>query len=521
VLNRPTELQKQTVLNSCGSEILIMLRYYGLYCCLLILLAGNSVFGQSAPDTLTLARNLKAQGQLRDASGLLKIWCAAHPSQPDALWLYAQTEFWRKNFNKSRHLYRQAVALQPDNLYLRLDYAETLLSMGRYAQAGALLQDLSPQEQQDPYSKYVEARRLFWTGDLAAARKLARTAENAGSKEAAGLLRETELARSPWLRLTGLYTADTQPLQRVEPVLETGIFLSKWADLRLRAASPQFQLDDRSAAATLVEASNTVRIPNTGTAIGLRGGLYQLSNQSVRWTGGLDLAQRLSPSLQMHIEAAQKPYLYTLASVDASLVFRQMSGALEWREPHGFWAKTGVQADVFDDDNQVTTLWAWALLPSLTLGNLSARVGYAYSLADARASRFVSEKTIAELLDPWAPDVPIRGIYAPYFTPKDMVTHMAIATLDWRLSKYISLTATGKYGFAATAENPYLYLDTDAGGALFFQRGFQKTDFTPFEAGGKVLVQLSDRLSIEGHYTFTRIFFYDLQSAGGNIKFIF
>jgi len=489
--------------------------------CFLVLLTANPLCGQVAPDTLVLVRNLKSQGKLRHASKLLNTWCATHPPQADALWLYAQTEFWRKNFSRSRHLYRQAIALQPENLYLRLDYADALLDMGHFAKSDALLQGLSRSERKDPYAKYLEAKRLYWSGDLGSARKIAHDAEKAGAKEAPALLREIELARSPWIRLAGNYTSDTQPLESVEPVLETGVFFSKWADLRLRAASRRFQLDDRSTSATLVEASNNFHIAKTGTAIGLRGGLYQLKDHPIQWTGGLDLAQRLSPSLRMHVEAVQKPYLYTLASVDTSLVFRQMSGALEWREPHGFWAKAGVQADVFDDDNQVTTLWAWALLPPLKLGNLSAQVGYAYSAADARASRFVSEKTIAELLDPWEPDVPIRGIYAPYFTPKDMVTHAAIVTLDWCLTKHISLIASGKYGFAATAQNPYLYLDSDLNGELLFQMGFQKTDFTPFEAAGKVLVQLSDRISLEGHYTFTRIFFYDLQLAGGNIKFVF
>jgi len=489
--------------------------------CFLILLAANPLCGQVAPDTLVLARNLKAQGKLRYASNLLHTWCATHPSQADALWLYAQTEFWRKNFSRSRHLYRQAIALQPENLYLRLDYADALLNMGRFAQADALLRGLKRTERQDPYAKYLEAKRLFWSGDLGRARKIARDAEKAGAKDAPALLRDIDLAHSPWMRLAGNYTSDTQPLESVEPMWESGIFYSKWADVRLRAAPRRFWTNDLSTSATTVEMSNTFRIPKTGTALGVRGGLFQLKNQPVNWTGGLDIAQRLSPSLQVQVEAAQKPYLYTLASVDTNLVFRQLAGSVEWREPHGFWAKTGIQADVFDDDNQVTTLWAWALSPPAKWGGLSLRVGYAYSWADARASRFVSEKTIPELLNPWMPDVPIRGVFAPYFTPHHMTTHAAIATFDWRLSRHISLIANGKYGFAATADNPYLYLNTDATGTLFFQTGFQKTNFTPFEAGGKVLARLSDRLSIEGYYSFARIFFYDIAAAGGSIKFIF
>lgn len=486
----------------------------------LFLVFSSLLAGQNTLDTIALARHFKSEGKLRSAAHLLDNWRRAHPFDVDVLWLYAQNEYWRKNFKRSRRLYREALALQPDNLYLRLDFTENLLNMEQYNKANGMLAAMSWSEKQDPYAQFIRAKRLYWLGDNRAAADLALAAQQSGSKDAAELLREIGLARSPWTRFAVNYSFDTQPLSGLEPIWELGIPYSNWLDLRFRTNLQQFRKDRRSTGVSQMELGNTWRIPATGTTIGASMGIMQWSNGPFEWSAGLDLTQPLWPGLRLHTGGAQKPYLYTRASIDTSLVFQSWSADLEWREPHGFWVKAGAQAEIFSDHNQVSTFWGWMLTPPLKLGGFSGRIGYAYSYSDALDSRYYSEKSLADLLS-LDSTAHIAGIYTPYFTPNDMTAHAVLALLECRLSKYVDVTLNGKYGLWARALNPRLSLDADPNGAVVVRRDFYANAFTPFEAGAKLNVRLSERLALEGKYTFTRIFFYDVQTAGGTLKIIF
>ncbi len=472
-------------------------------------------------DTLQQARTLRANGQLRKAEKLLAPWCADHPDDANGFWLRAQNEYWRKNFRKTSRYYRRAMSLDPQNLYLKLDFAEAQLGVGKFNQTRKWLLKLSTEEREDPHYQFVMAESQFWSGDVAAAQKMARSASTAGSEHALGLLKDIKLARSPWVALGGFYNSDSQPLESYEAVLEGGMFRSKWLDLRATATLQRFSMDSFSVQATRFELGNQFRFAKTGTVIGAAAGLFQLENQQAKPTAQLELTQRLPFGLKLHASAAQKPYLHTLTSLDTSIFFQQVAGEIEWSEPHGFWAKAGAQADVFEDKNQVTTYWGWAMTPALKIWRFRARAGYAYSFSDAVESRFASEKTLAQLLYPWDSTAQVKGKYEPYFTPEKMKTHAVLALLEYAMTKRISLTINGKYGFSASAQNPYLYLDLDENETVFIHREFQATNFTPIEIGAKLAVQFSEHWSAEANYAFNRNFFYEIQTAGAKLKCIF
>lgn len=472
-------------------------------------------------DTLAQARALRTNGQLRQAEKLLDRWCADHPTDANAFWLRAQNEFWRKNFRKTSRYYHRAITLAPENLYLKLDLAAAQLDMGKFGQTEKWLLSLSKAEQQDPHFQYILAKKHFWSGDPTKAQRVATAAKNAGSEYALALLDEIKLARSPWAQAGVNYANDSQPLESYEPFLEAGLFRSKWLDLHVLAASQRFLLESLALPANRFELSNRFHFSSTRTVVGATAGVFQLKNQPAKVTGQVELEQPLPLGLKLRVAAAQKLYLHTVASLDTSLFTKQISGEMEWTEPHGIWAKSGVEATIFEDKNEVKTYWGWLMTPAWKVGPVSARVGYAYSFSDATESRFFSQKTLEEILNPWDSTAQIKGVYQPYFTPEKMKIHAALATLDCSFTKNISLSINGKYGFSAAAHNPYLYLDLDENEAIFIRREFQETEFTPLEVGAKLNIQFSEHLTFAADYAFTRNFFYEVHTAGARLKMIF
>ncbi len=486
----------------------------------LLLAAGHTAHAQPA-DTLSMARTLRAAGKTRQAALLLNRWRTTHPGDANALWLSAQNEYWRKHFVRSRRLYRQAIQLQPDNLYLQLDHIESQLGMGRLGRPKHLLEGIDPAQQIDPHFQFVQAKQLFWSGRWKEARDWAGSAKQGGSSHAPALVKEIEQAWAPWTTLSGLFSSDSQPLQQLYTAIEGGWHASTLLSPQFNASAQQFYLDSISVLAAHFELGNRLRLPAWGTEITVSAGILQQQDQSTTWTAALRWHQRLAPGWRLSVDAAQMPYRFTLASIQAGTQFRQLAPALEWQPPLGAWAKVGALFESFEDGNLIQTRWAWVLSPPLKTKTVSCRIGYAYSFADAQENRFVSEKTIGEILANGDPGAPIPGIFAPYFTPEQMEVHAAIAVLELKPAKGVSLSMDGKYGFAANAQNPYLFLDRDGpAGNLLFYRGFSPTPFTPLEAGVRLGMQFGDQVYAEAHYRFMRNFFFEQQTAGLRLKFV-
>lgn len=483
--------------------------------------AGLYAQSSNVADPLAAARQLRATGHLRQAEKLLEPWCAAHPHDINAFWLRGQNEYWRKNFRKTRQYYQKALSLDPQNLYLQLDYAEAQLGMGRFRQAGKYLDYLAEGAGNDPHFQYVRALEYYWTGDLKMAAAQAKKAQKAGSKKAADLLREIAQARALWVQAGGHYATDSQPLESAAIAVETGAYRDKWLDLTFKTTGQQFLKDSMAFNAWHFEVGNRFHFPKTGTIFEANIGVFRLNNYRSQSMANWGLEQRLPGHLSLSLKAGRKPYLLTRTSLDTSIFFRHLQGEINWQEPHGWWLQAGAQTDIFEDQNAVSTVWGWILTPKLNIGPVSLRTGYAYSYSDARESRLFSTKTLDELKANWDSTARIPDVYKPYFTPENMETHAALALLDWQVSKNIALNIHGKYGFWASAQTPYLYLGAAAADTVTIRRQFQPTTFTPLELGAKLSLRLSKNANISLSYLFSRNLFYELQTTDLRVKVAF
>jgi len=485
-----------------------------------LLLFAIPSYTQALTDTLSHVQNLRGAGQYGEAGKLMENWLKNNTATAETLWLYADIEYHRKNYNNSRRIYEQAISMDRVNLYLQLDYAEKLLYMGHIRMAGNLLKSLPEKDRNDIYAIALSARHLYWSGDVKNAYEKAKLAIEGGYEGAEALLLEIKAVRAPWLASRFDYTSDTQPLQKSNLTIQAGYRHSRWFNPELTAAPQWFETPDEPVKASLFSISNRLHL-SSALEIDVNAGSFSLGNHRSEFIGGASIKVNAPGGFSILNTYSKEPYLYTLSSLESPVTFNRYAGELEWQERHGFWLKGGIYHDTYEDENHIQSLWAWFLSPSINTGIIAWRGGYAFSISGAEESRFVSAKTPEEILETWETGQQIEGIYSPYFTPNEMLTHAVLLNVEVNIAENAGLSFNGKYGIFATANNPYLFGDLDEENMFFINRDFQKVNFTPFEFSAKGSFQITTRLHSEIEYRFTRILFYDMQYAGLALKYRF
>lgn len=96
-------------------------------------------FVPTAADTLKKVKQLKNNGKISDSYRLLRTYYGAHSTDLNTTWLFGQISYADKHFKRSKDLYQKAIAVHPDNYYLKLDYAKTLVNIADYKEAKPLL----------------------------------------------------------------------------------------------------------------------------------------------------------------------------------------------------------------------------------------------------------------------------------------------------------------------------------------------------------------------------------------------
>jgi len=482
---------------------------------ILICILGFRLFlhGQENWDTLVMVKVLMENGDNDKAAQLLEGWTRNHPNDTDAIWLYAQNQYLLKKFGHSQGLFRQALSKEPENLYLKLDYIEYLMNMGRLKKAGQHLNLLNKKEAADPHALNLGAKWHYWSGNLLTAQLMADKASKNKSVNAPALLKEIRKSRSPVVSIAGAYSSDTQPLERINTITSLGLARSNLLNLHLNMEYGKILDREIPASTHLVEINNKFSISNTGTKINVGGGVFKLNEFDLNALYSVTITQRLPDNIQLELSGHHLPYLYTRASIGTEVFTDQLKVTAHWMERHGLEVNTGFQKDIFNDRNEINTGWIWLLSPTIRLKNLTGKIGYTFSFSDSELSMYQAVQTLDQILSRPDPLAQIDGIYNPYFTPHSMQIHAALLSLQLSLGKKMNITLKGNHGFYAHAKNPYLYLNLDQNSAIFIDRGFDKTLFTPFKYEGKLDFELSNMFGLSAVYLYQRIFFYDIQTA--------
>lgn len=400
-----------------------------------------------------------------------------------------------------------------------LQSARILWSEGKLYQAQRQLLGYLGRDSAHLEAHLLQAYLEFWTGRLPAARKriVRMRAINPGYAPADGLLSEINAASRPWASLQTGYFSDDQPLSALRTKAEAGQYVSWLFNPTFRFEYSHFSHEGEALPVIQVRLSDQVLLARTRTRLEVSAGLLAplTGGNASKGFGGIVLSQTLPLHFAVDVGIEQRPYLYTLRSVQAPFTETFTQAALRFDRGGNWQGKAAWERQRFSDGNDVTTLYAWFLAPLLNRRGLKVQAGYAYSHANAKESRFLP----TQAYDPNLPDTTfIPGIYDPYFTPAMQEVHSVLAVVQYTTKNNWQFSAKVNAGILAEADIPYFYPDYAAFDLIVFYRGFERSNYSPMEISGEVKRGIGKNTSISATYTYQRLLFYTLHYGGVQIK---
>ena len=190
---------------------------------------------KNIPDTLSLAKQQIAKGNIKEANEMLVDYISKHPNELNALWLNAQCNYWLNDFVAAKVCYKNAIQLLPDNYYLQLDYAKMLVEIGDYDEGEILLKKYLSYDPENTESFYYLAKLNYWQGNYNDALNWTKKiiSKNPNHEGANKINHEIALLKGTQIEIKSSYYSDGQPMQ----ILSNGITIGKHFNSNL---SPTF-----------------------------------------------------------------------------------------------------------------------------------------------------------------------------------------------------------------------------------------------------------------------------------------
>ena len=170
------------------------------------------------------------------------------------------------------------------------------------------------------------------------------------------------------------------------------------------------------------------------------------------------------------------------------------------------------------DRNNLFSAGGWILTPPVKLSVFTIWLGLAYGYGTSSDNHFVPEKSLSAILAEYDPAAGIRGVYNPYFTPKDQHVASVIGSFAFQPSKTFDIRAGVNLGVYSTAMIPYLYLDKNADDSIYVVRDFTRRSYFPVRATVSLGFQISPAFRLQAGYVFSRTWYYTSHSASIGIK---
>lgn len=479
------------------------------YHIILLFLIGIStnLKSQTVYTAIDTAKSWYQKGDYKSAYIILHTYLEKQKNQDKtyatSIWLAARLAYFNYNFVIAKEYYQRALKQLPNNNELLIDYGGFLMNISQFNKAIEILTPL----QQFSQAKFYLAKTYYWNGDFKNAKEVINTfiEKEKEVEEYKTFLYEFSLASALHAKLNLGYLSDNQPLGQ----LSTGINLSKKFSNILH---PSLNLNYLSNHAN--DTSNTFYKALVGNIFSLNKlkintmiGIANISNNS-DIIYKLNLSFKIANGLYAELESNKQPYLYTIASTKNLLLSSSNIALINIENYQNFSGKIIFELMQFPDNNTITNISAWILSPSITKGNIKAKIGYSFSSSNAERNTFIN-KNVAPVNND------IKGIYYPYFTPKNQYIHYALATLSVNENKSFWFKGNISVPIYAKLDNPYFFNSVSG-----VSKDYYTQTFSPIEAHSELGYKLSDRINIGCNYTYISNNFYSANYINFTSTFI-
>jgi len=202
--------------------------------------------------------------------------------------------------------------------------------------------------------------------------------------------------------------------------------------------------------------------------------------------------------------AVRERYTATVASLDTALLSTRVEFALDRSAAPGWAGEAVVRRETFGDGNPISTAYAWLLAPVSRATGHALRVGYGAAWQDTPESRWVMDPGNIPG-GPGGPPRELRGRYAPYYTPHDVVTHSGLANAAVAMGA-AWLIADGSVGVHATELAPVLFGSPIGGEPV--ELTFYERRFTPWRSSLSLVTPIGGETLLTAAAEFSRSAYY-------------
>jgi tetratricopeptide (TPR) repeat protein len=468
-------------------------------------------FPQNKADSTAKARNLFDSGEYKKSGDLLKELNKDYPDDLDIHWLYAQSVYWSKRFSKSMMIYEEAIRSHPDNYYLILDYGIKLVDIGELKKAKPLLEKYLTYDSLGTDALIALAKLAYWQGKY----KMALTAtdkvlsfqpENSRAK---GLQDEIILAKAPWIELSTEVMQDDQPLISYTPLLEMGFSKNAFINPLINVALPFYISDGDHYQTPDLRISNKMIFINNKLRLLIEGGVFKLPAGEYIPQAGFHLGKTIFRFFNLEFITEHKPYLSTKANMTNPMKRLNYDFSLNWSGKKGWSGRIGHNIiDFYTEKNKVSSSSFWLLTSPMKIGKTNTHLGYSYSYSNSDENRFIPRETIEDIITAGDYHSQIKGVYNPYFTPRDQHINSAIIVFQYKASQKFEFGLKSTYGFYSTIQNPYFYIDR-RGNRLFINKDYYNDKYHPYDGRVYINWNLNKKISLRSEYALVRTYFYE------------
>ena len=476
---------------------------------LILLLSVKTLSAQKTAekDTVETARKLSYEKKFKEAVYLLQQYEVKHPNEVNAVRLHAQILYWMREFDSALLLLNESLNKEY-NLNVQLDYGRMLFELNRLDASKKVMEDYLVKQKDDVEALNTLGTIEYWQGEptkaIAYFDKVLKQYPN--NDWALKYLKEIKEIKKPFIKLSGGYSNDTQPLSLSNLNVETGWYQSKYLAPKLILNGASFDANNTQRSFYSLQLENKFSLAASKLEIVIGGGLYKSPVVDTKgYTAIIEVKQKLSSNLVLTAHAKREPYFYTLSSLQKEVTYNQYGLALVFYKPNSWQGWVGYSNQQFMDQNNLPTYGAWFLFPSFNFDNFKLALGYSFAYSTADIDNF----KVATPTSGAGSNGNIAGVYDPYFTPKNQTENAALLSLLFKPKGIFSFSTNTRLGIYSFADRPYFYYNQGIGNQFTIKKDFSVEKFTPVEIIANTNFQLSNRSSLQISYIYMKTYFYN------------
>ncbi|PLX02076.1 MAG: hypothetical protein C0595_12150 [Marinilabiliales bacterium] len=475
-------------------------------------------------STIDRAKEMRDAGDYEQAAEVLKKLDNQNPGNIWVQRLYAETLIWLKDYEEATLVYEKAIKMHPDDMDVKYEFATFLFNLGEYERAQELLLIYTQKNTRVAKAEKLLGTTYYYLGDfLPAVEHLEKSLElNPNDKNTLQLLDEVSRITKPWIGVGFAYRNDSQNITQLFPAIEGGLYKSSWFSPSFYLNAQNFSVDSTDNNQINFGVRNSFLFSKIGLSAKFGVGVnYASSIDSVYLLWDLALQQSLSDNLIISAKAERSAYTYTISSVKKPINSDKYNLFVEWKKQKSLWVNIGYLAEVFPDANNIQTAYIWALSPSMSFSIFELRLGYSFSYANSKESRYVTVKSKQDIINDFSEDEAIEGVYNPYYTPNKEFTNSVLGNLLLKPNSNLDIRLHATVGIYSRTMNPYFYLDTNNAGQTIIKQDFFQESYTPMDLGIKINYGLSNALDLVISYKYFQSFYFNSNNIQLGLKLRF